>query len=487
MPRLTAWRLLRSGSPTPLREVDRFAAERGLDARDRGFVRRLVGTEIRRRATLRAIVREYAYGKPSPDFTAHLHLAIVQALFLDRIPDHALSSETMRLVEETCPPADVRNARGILHALLLSRTRGHTGNPRRDIVGRPLALDRDVFADPVQHPALWAEEALSMPAPLFKGWTTRHGEERALALALAALEEPDLSLRVIGAEREAAQRELAALGVVARASRHPRLLLVDSAAADRALDSAAMREGRVTVQGESALRAAEAVQATAGDSLLDLCAAPGGKTAVLAESGARVLACDVDERRLERLRDTLARLGLAGRVETRVSDGAAELGTATFDGVLIDAPCTNTGVLAQRPEARWRFGPKFKAELVALQARLMREGAARVKVGGRLVWSTCSLDPDENARQVRAFLAESDAWGLEEEALSLPDVGLADVGLEPTSSTPAALPVSTPEIAADAANDPAPARPTLGARELVLQKGDGPIDGGYFARLRRYR
>src|SRR5688572_30850729 len=148
MPRYTAWRLLRSGSETPLRDVDALAEARGLDARDRGLLRRLVGTEVRRRGTLRAIVRRYARGKPSADFAAHLHLAIVQAYFLDRIPDHALASETVRLVEQTCAPADARNVRGILHALLLSRTRGHTGNPRRDLIGRPFALDRDVFHDP---------------------------------------------------------------------------------------------------------------------------------------------------------------------------------------------------------------------------------------------------------------------------------------------------------------------------------------------------
>jgi 16S rRNA (cytosine967-C5)-methyltransferase len=455
MPRYTAWRLLRSGSTTPLRDVDAEAAVRGLDARDRGLLRRLIGTEVRRRGTLRAIVRTYAHGKPSADFAAHLHLAIVQAFFLDRIPDHALSSETLNLVRDTCLPADLRNAKGILHALLLSRTREHTGNPRRDLIGRPLALDRDVFHDPSLHPLLWAEDALSMPAPLIKSWTARYGEARAHALARHALEEPELSLRALG-DRTALAAELAALDVPARAGQHAHILLVSAAAAELVMSSAALSEGRLTVQGESALRAAQAMQAQPGETLLDLCAAPGGKTAVLAGAGARVTACDVSEQKLARVQSTLERLGLTNSVELRLSDGTAQLDAGEFDGVLVDAPCTNTGVLAQRPEARWRFGPSAKRELVALQSRLIREGAQRVRAGGRLVWSTCSLEPDENSRLVRAFLAEHAQFELEEEQESLPDAS----ALEPAEAS----------AAADA-----------------CAATNGPIDGGYFARLRRYR
>ncbi|HUR29705.1 MAG TPA: SAM-dependent methyltransferase, partial [Planctomycetota bacterium] len=329
------------------------------------------------------------------------------------------------------------------------------GNPRRDIIGRPNALDRDVFHDPSEHPLLWAEDALSMPAPLVKAWTARHGEDRARALALGALEEPDLSLRVVAGEREAVATELALLGVVTRPGTHPRILLAAAEASEAALASDLMRSGRISVQGETALRAAEAVQAQGGESLLDLCAAPGGKTAVLLASGAHVVACDVGEEKLARLRSTLERLSLSERAELCVSDGTSNVPAREFDGVLVDAPCTNTGVLAARPEARWRYGPKTKAELVTLQARLIREGAARVRPGGRLVWSTCSLDPDENARLVRKFLEEDPRFALEEELESLPGDALSpplDLSALPTES---------------------------GAR------GNGPIDGGYFARLRR--
>jgi 16S rRNA (cytosine967-C5)-methyltransferase len=444
MPRRAAWMLLRSGSPTPLREVDAIARQRELAPRDRALLRRLVGTEVRRRGTLRALLRHFSHRKLDADLSAHLHVGLVQAFFLDRIPDHALVSETLSAVHETLGPRGVRVANGILRNALRARQAGQSGDPRRDIVGRDLHLAEPFMHDPLEHPLLWAEDALSMPAAIYKRWVARHGDELARALAFQACSEPPLSLRAVRPpERAALAEELAAAGCTPRFGAHPAMLLVAPEQTEMAVNSAPFQAGRLSVQGESALRAAEAVEARAGESVLDLCAAPGGKTAVLAAAGAQVLACDVSEERLERVRGALQRLGLADRVQTRVSDGTAALAGENLDAVLIDAPCTNTGVLAARPEARWRFSPSAKQELVELQARLLAGGAARVRGGGRLVWSTCSLEPDENRRQVEAFLASNPGWVLEAEAQSLPDTG------------------------------------TDGER------GAGPVDGGYWARLRR--
>ena len=171
-----------------------------------------------------------------------------------------------------------------------------------------------------------------------------------------------------------------------------------------------------------------------------------------------MVAVDVSEAKLERMGETLTRLGVAERVERVLAppfdrDRADEdlpgfapgpadyagLGDRDFDAVLVDAPCSNTGVLGARPGARWRFGPGNQKALTTLQAKLLREGAARVRPGGRLVWSTCSLETDENRQQVKAFLVEHPDWELEAEHELLPG-------------------------------------PTVEG---------GPVDGGYAARLRR--
>lgn len=442
MPRLAAWTLLRSGSPTPLRDVETVARARGLEGRDRALLRRIVGTEVRRRGTLRALVRHFAQRKLSSDLAAHLHVALVQAFFLDRIPDHAVVSESLLAVRQTSGPHGVRVLHAVLGNALRARGEGRSGDPRRDLVGRDLHLSEPFLRDPVEHPLLWFEDALSLPAPLARRWSARYGEASARGLAVAALDEPALSLRATRpGGRDALAAELRAADCTPRHGAHADVLLLPPEQSEAALATPAFSEGRATVQGESALRAAQAVEARAGERVLDLCAAPGGKTAVLAAAGAEVTACDVSPPRLERVAQTLARLGLSERVNLRCVDGR-EVDTGEFDAVLVDAPCSNTGVLAARPEARWRFGPAAQRELAALQEALLRAGAARVRPGGRLVWSTCSLEPEENRRAVDAFLGEQPAWSLEADAESLPD------------------------LATD------------------RERGAGPVDGGYWARLR---
>jgi len=421
MPRITAWSCLRSGHTAPLQIVDKHAAQQELDGRDRALARRLVGTEVRRRGTLRAILGHFQHRKNKPDVAAHLHLGIVQLLFLDRIPDHAGLSSTLEAVHQTLGPSKVRAVNGILRNIQRARHDGLSGDPRRDLVGTDLSLEPQVFRDPVQHPLLWVEDALSLPATLAKRWAKRHGEERMHELARYALDEPALSVRCVGIERDALAAELTEAGVPPGEGTHPHILLCRPDEAGEVLATEPFQSGRATIQGESALRAAELVGAQEGEQILDLCAAPGGKTAVLAASGAQVVACDVELRKIERLRDTLQRLHLSERVELICSEDARELDPERqFDAVLVDAPCSNTGVLAARPGARWRFGPQSMAGLSELQINLLAVGASRTRPGGRLIWSTCSLEPEENEQRVRKFLADNAGWELEEEHARLP-------------------------------------------------------------------
>lgn len=419
--RVAAWHVLRSGARAPLRLVDREASRRGFDARDRGLLRQLVGTELRRRGTLRALVRDLARRPPKPDLALHLHLGLVQLLFLDRIPDHAAVSETVEAVRETLGAPRATSANALLREATRRRVKERSGDPRRDLVGRELCWTAPVFRDPDEHPLLWYEDALSMPAALMKRWVKRYGEERAAALARSCLREPDLSLRVARGGSAEVAAELAAEGLAVRPSEHPRILLLPSDAVADVARSRPFTEGRVTVQGGTALRAAELVGASEGEDVLDLCAAPGGKTCVLAEAGARVVAVDRDPFRLGRVGENAERLGLAERVRPVCGDGTRALGAATFDAVLVDAPCSNTGTLGARPAARWRFGPATQRDLVALQERLIAEGAERVRPGGRLVWSTCSLEPEENGQLVRRFLEARPDWREEARREALPD------------------------------------------------------------------
>jgi len=439
MIRRLAWEILRSGSTAPTREVARVAAEAGLDARDRGLLQRLVSTEVRRRGSLQALLRHFARGRPNRDLAAHLRLGFTQLFFLDKVPAHAAVSETVRAAAETLGLPKGRYVNAVLRAALSDRREGRSGDPRRDLVGRGVSFSAPIFADPEEHPFLWAEDALSMPAQLLKRWAKRYGREAAFELAEACLDEPRLSLRVVRGTREAMKRELGDAGLSTEEGSHPAILTAVPAQLTELLASAAFTEGRLTVQGEAALRAAELCGAGAGERWLDLCAAPGGKTSVLASTGARVHACDVSTSKLDRLRETLARLGLLDSgVELSLLEDGKPPDDRDFDGVLLDVPCSNTAVLARRPEARWRWGREARASLAEVQTALLERGAALVRAGGVLVYSTCSLEPDENRQRVNGFLERHPEWCIEEELETIP-----------RPQTPA-----------------------------------GPVDGGYAARLR---
>jgi 16S rRNA (cytosine967-C5)-methyltransferase len=182
-------------------------------------------------------------------------------------------------------------------------------------------------------------------------------------------------------------------------------------------------EGWFSVQDESAMLVASTVAPEAGMSVLDLCAAPGGKATHLAEimgDRGRVLACDSDGERLHTVTTLADRLGLTTvktQAVNRALDGAP---AGPFDAVLADVPCSNTGVLGRRPETRDRLRPGDLPELAALQERLLRVAADRVRPGGVVVYSTCSIEPEENGGVVRRVLGARTDLRLESEDEAVP-------------------------------------------------------------------
>jgi 16S rRNA (cytosine967-C5)-methyltransferase len=154
---------------------------------------------------------------------------------------------------------------------------------------------------------------------------------------------------------------------------------------------------------------ASALNPKPGWRVLDLCAAPGGKTTHLAElmnDQGHIVACDRDAKRLEPLKATITRLGLKSVEVVAIADDA-EPPAGPFDAALVDVPCSNTGVLGRRPEARWRLSEKEIARMAPMQLNLLTTAASRVKPGGVIVYSTCSVEPEENGKVVTAALQSS--------------------------------------------------------------------------------
>jgi 16S rRNA (cytosine967-C5)-methyltransferase len=347
-------------------------ALKSLADRDRALMRRLVATILRRLGTLGHLLsRLLDRGIPTdaPRAQSALLIGAAQILWMD-VPDHAAVDLSVRLVQ-----SDRRAAKyaGLVNAVLRRCAREGAG-----------------LVDEVK------AETLDIPPWLLKRWTAHYGEATATAIAHAIGHEPSLDISVKSDASQWATRlhgELLQTGTV-------RTLLQGSVTV-----LPGFAEGAWWVQDAAAALPVRLFGDVKGKSIVDFCAAPGGKTAQLAHAGARVIALDRSPARVARLKDNLARLALpaeavvADAVEWQSADGGG------FDGILIDAPCTSTGTIRRHPDVAWLRQESDIAALTALQKRLLERAAALLKPGGTLVYCTCSLEPEEGETAVATLLA----------------------------------------------------------------------------------
>jgi 16S rRNA (cytosine967-C5)-methyltransferase len=242
------------------------------------------------------------------------------------------------------------------------------------------------------------------PAWLFDRWTTNFGPETACAICVHDQAEPSCAIRLSGPDVE---RELAESGITLS----PGNLLTTARVAESGdlTGTAAFREGRVRIQDEGSQLIAElAAIAAEAERILDCCAAPGGKTMILAERQPRanIVACEASRPRLKQLRDRMA--GMGERIEFRHADAAALSFDSEFDLVLADVPCSGTGTLGRNPEIRHRLQPEDLPRQAERQRAILGCALRAVRPGGRVVYSTCSLEPEENEQVIAAALAPSE-------------------------------------------------------------------------------
>jgi len=265
--------------------------------------------------------------------------------------------------------------------------------------------------------------AFSFPDWLMVRWLSRYDFDEVVRLGFWFNAAHGICLRVnaLKTSREAMLSALSAAGLRASAGTHPQAIWLESPA--RIVDLPGYDEGWFSVQDESAMEAATMLSPRAGERILDLCAAPGGKTAHLAEimqNEGHITAADIEADRLRMVETGCQRLGIRIVEPRLIRPDAGDLPRERFDAVLVDVPCSNTGVLGKRPEARWRLVSGQITELADLQRRLLSRAADHVAVNGRLVYSTCSIEPEENEFVVEAVLAENSALKLVEEAHAVP-------------------------------------------------------------------
>lgn len=366
-----------------------------LAPRDAALARAICVTAFRRLGTIRAALSARMTGRPAKGQLRDLLTVIAaQVLFLD-VPDHAAVATG---VEVARAHPDLKHYAKLVNAL-----------------GRRLAREREEIlakAGPLD----------DLPEWLRSRWSAHLGEEACIALAAMLRREAPLDL-TLRDEADAAARAEWAGKLEARVLPTGSLRLSDR----RAVETLpGYDDGAWFVQDAAAAIPARLLAIRPGERVADLCAAPGGKTAQLAARGGRVLAVDRSEKRLERVSENLQRLRLDAQI--RAADVLALEDDLRFDAILLDAPCSATGTMRRHPDVAWTKTAEDVAKLADLQSRLIDKAISLLAPGGRLVYCTCSLEPEEGEMQARALLKRHPA--MERLPVAPEELAIADAAAE---------------------------------------------------------
>ena len=376
--------------------LDRHAD--ALDARDKRWVRELLYGTLRQRGWLDALLESRVRGGLSridDDITDLLRLGMYQLLYMRSVPPYAAIAQTVELA---------KRRHGIGASKLVNAVLRRTDRESAGILDTtPESLGAQ---DPVDALAI----RFSHPRWLVARWVGRWGAEATRTLLERNNVEAPLTVRPWGIVREQLEATLDAAGIeTEEVALVPDSLVLRGAGAITEVGS--FRQGLFFVQDPAATLVAHYAAIPAGAVAADLCAAPGGKALELSRTAGMVIASDRSPGRMSRVLSNIERLDTRN-ISVLIAD-ARRPAIAPVDVVLIDVPCTGTGTFRRHPDARWRLRVSDLAVMAALQRAILAAAATVVRPGGLLVYSTCSLEPEENDSQIENFLGANPGWSLE--------------------------------------------------------------------------
>ncbi|HJQ52241.1 MAG TPA: 16S rRNA (cytosine(967)-C(5))-methyltransferase RsmB [Gemmatimonadaceae bacterium] len=364
-----------------------------LDARDRRWTRELVYGMLRQRAAIDAVLSERVRGglvRLDPDVIDLLRLGVYQLLYMGSVPAYAAIAQTVELA---------KRRHGIGASKLVNAVLRRTDRERDQLTTATPTDAIDALAVKYSHPR-W----------LVGRWVERFGEQDTERLLTLNNADAPVVIRPYGIVREQLEAMLEAAGVHIAEAPYARDSIAISGGTTFT-ELGAFKKGLFFVQDPAATLVTEYAAVPTGATVADLCAAPGGKALELSRTAGTVVASDKSFARLQRLLANQARLESAN-IFPFVGD-ARHPAIVPVDAVLIDVPCTGTGTFRRHPDARWRIKVSDLAVMAALQKTILRAAAEVVKPGGLLIYSTCSLEPEENDAQIDWFLSENHGWILE--------------------------------------------------------------------------
>lgn len=381
---------------------------RRIDARDRKWTQELVYGMLRRRSWLDSALEERVRGglaRLDSDLVELLRLGAYQLLFMGGVPAYAAIAQTVELAKERHGVGAGGLANAVLRRLDRERDDVNVAAPG-DLVDA-LAL------------------AHSHPRWLVARWVAQFGVEETTRLLESNNIEAPTVLRPFGIVREQLEAKLESAGVgVSSVPLAPESIQLTTPASLAELG--AYKQGLFYVQDPGSTLVTMYASVAAGATVADLCAAPGGKSLELARTAGVVFAADRSISRMTRLRSNLDRVDVVSPL-VLVAD-ARQPPLKAVDMALVDAPCTGTGTFRRHPDARWRLKVSDLAVMAALQRSILRAAAEIVKPGGLLVYSTCSLEPEENDDQIESFLNGNVEWELEPPPRGAVDESVLDAG-----------------------------------------------------------
>lgn len=424
--------------------ITRIRESQGLAVRDVATASDIAATVIKRLASIDAVLSAYCTRKRSrveQELWTLAQVGAAQILFRPDIRAHAAVFETVAVADEIDKP----QWKGFLNGLLRSIARsvrfqdeinfvdGLQSVATQSFDGRRWAVLDQTLTDGGPSDSEWLSRVYSLPRWLTRRWLGADwngGAEQLDRFLRRSNAQPRQWVRVnlMRQSRDQLQESVQAAfpDVVVESGEVTEAIAIAGPVTLSELPG--FSDGSCSVQDQTAMRAVDRLAPRAGERILDLCAAPGGKTGHIAErlrGEGSVVAADIAESRLRRVQENIERLRL-DNVEICLIDRQGnvlegpQLGERAFDAAIVDVPCSNTGVLAKRPEARWRIKETDLDELPAIQQELLGRAATHVRGGGRLLYSTCSVEPEENRHVVDQFLTSNTSWRLAADELSLP-------------------------------------------------------------------